>query len=198
MGLCKHRVISAPPSNFYDSDIKSYWGNRTGPLSRSYQPEKDSVSVFPDHFRRPVLPEMYWGPHNRQRLSSHSPWCLFRGGQVYAPLLYCALTNSFIYCQMSACCGACPCAITAAHRSSCSPPARPHLLFFFTSCTYRSTNREPVGGVQTQLAPLTLVTAAAAAALDQSCGCSASAGCRAVSAPRQYDGSGAGGDPGTL
>ena len=43
MRLCKRWVISAPPSNFYDSEGKSHRGNRTGPLSHSIGLEKLSL-----------------------------------------------------------------------------------------------------------------------------------------------------------
>lgn len=100
---------------------ESHWASLA-----QYQPEKKSVLVFPDHLRRPAAARDVLGAQNRQRLSSHSPWCLFRWGQVCPPLLHCASTNSFICCQMTAGCGARPCAITATHHSSHSSPP----LFF--------------------------------------------------------------------
>lgn len=169
---------------------ESHWA----PLAQ-YQPEKNkSVLVFPDHLRRPAAARDVVGAQNRQRLSSHSPWCSFRWGQVYPPLLRCALTNSFLCCQMSAGCSACPCAITATHHSSRSSPP---LAFFFSPQLNILEHEE--GAVwwgtrgQTHLAPL--LPPLTAAALDQSCRCSASAGGHAVSAPRQHNGSGPGGDP---
>lgn len=96
MGLCKHQVISVPASNLYDSEVKSHWGNCTV----QHQPEKDSVSMFPEDW---LWPQMYWCPCHRHHTSSHSPWCFFRGGQVYPPVLHRTLMNS-IDCQMSTHC----------------------------------------------------------------------------------------------
>lgn len=61
MGLCKHQVISAPPSNFYDSDIKPskelHWASLP-----QYQPEKDpgtlQTNPSEDRALSPKLPSL--------------------------------------------------------------------------------------------------------------------------------------------